>query len=46
MRMDLPPLFYAACAGFFALAAVLSLLLACAGEPQSVWIWRDILGVL
>ena len=32
--------------GAIPVALVLSYLLAKAGEPQSVWLWRDVMGVL
>lgn len=30
----------------FALAMLTNLLLASLGEPQALWLWRDVLGVL
>ena len=42
-RLLVEALFYAAP---FSLGVGLSWLLALAGEPQALWLWRDVLGVI
>jgi hypothetical protein len=46
VRFPLPWQFWAVAVGLAGLNVGVSWMLARAGEPQSVWIWRDVLGVM